>query len=1100
MTETVGINVVFTDLVGSTELSSRLGPAATEELRQVHFGLLRGAMESSGGVEVKNLGDGLMVVFPSLTAGLDGCVAMQQAIERHNSRADEPLGVRVGFSAGDATEEDGDYFGDPVVEAARLCAKCEAGQIITTQLISLNARKTDHAFEPIGELELRGVPEPVASVLVRWEPLQATAAIDVPGRLVPDLDLPVAGRVAELASLDDAFKASAAGERRITFLVGEPGIGKTRLAAELAATASATGAAVLYGRADEELTVPYQPWVEAMTYLLDHGPAELVDEAIRLHGPELALLVPTLRRNHGDLATPPSTDPETERYLLLQAVTATIALLSADVPLLIVLDDLHWAGKPTLTMLRHVFTNLTSGRVMFVGTYRDSDLVAGHPLIDTVAALRREPGVELISVGGLDDLEMIDLVEATAGHELNDRAKDMAVLLRRESAGNPFFAYEILRHLVECGDLVLGDDGRWVIEKEFDELAIPQSVRDVVGQRIARLGEAPLKALTAAAVIGRDFELALLAEVTGDDEDDLLDLLEQATSAGILVEVPDGDERFRFQHTLARQTLEGQLSDGRRRRMHRKIAESIEATCGDDPGDRVGELATHWNAATGSAEPDKVTRYAQLAGERAEAGLAPDEAIRWFTMALENLDLADDPDDRTRAEVLVQLGVAQKHAGEPAHRETLLEAGAIAGRCGGTDLMVAAALANNRGFNSRIGSRDDERISALQAALDGVGGAPSSDRALLLATLASELEYAGSYDDRKALIDEAIGMARGLDDPAALGAVLNRFCMSFAVPHTLEARREAAAEATLIAESLGDLTLTFWAAVGSFHVATGAGDREGMSEALERSTAAAGEIGRPSFHWVAGNLAGIVLIMDTDADTIEQHATENLTVGTDAGEPDAFDYFAFNLMIVRSVQGTAFEIIDQVRQAAVDNPRIDLLATSVAAFGHAGGLVEEARTMLHAHAADGFEYEINNGWMTTPYAWALLADRLDDATGAERLRELLAPWSGQVACNRIFAHGVVDSALARLARLLGEYDEAEVLYAAAEAQIAELGAPHFAAEDDLSRARLHRDRDGDGDRALAVQFATQAHDLAIAHGFGEIAASSQQLLDALAAP
>ncbi|MCJ7671990.1 MAG: AAA family ATPase, partial [Acidimicrobiia bacterium] len=712
MSEAVAINVVFTDLVGSTEMSSRLGPEATEALRLVHFGLLRGAMVAHGGSEVKNLGDGLMIVFPGLTSALNGSVAMQQAIERHNASGKEPLGIRVGLSTGDATEDDGDYFGEPVVEAARLCAKCEAGQIITTELVSMMARKSDHTFESIGELELRGVPEPVPAVTLQWEPMQVEGAVVMPARITPDMDLALAGRVVETAALAEAFTAAEAGDSRITFLAGEPGIGKTRLAAELATHAHGRSAVVLYGRADEELTVPYQPWVEAMTHLLEHAPADLVAEAVRLHGPELATLVPGLRRRNPELATPHSTDPETERYLLLQAVTATIAMLAVDAPVLVVLDDLHWADKPTLTMLRHLFTNVDATKVMIVCTYRDSDLETGHPLIDTVAALRREPGVELLSVGGLDDLEMIALVEASAGHELDDRATEMAVLLRRESAGNPFFAHEILRNLVESGDLVLGDDGRWVVEKDFDELAVPQSVRDVVGQRIARLGEETLKTLSAAAVIGRDFELALLAEVTGDDEDDLLDLVEAAAKAGILVEVSGGEERFRFQHTLARQTLEAGLSEGRRRRMHRKVAEAIEATCGDDPGDRVGELATHWFAATVSVDGDKVTHYARLAGRRAETGLAPDEAVRWFTMALENLDLAERPDDQVRAELLVDLGTSQKHTGNPEYRTTLLDASALAERLGDTALMVAAALANNRGFTSKIGAQYDERIAA----------------------------------------------------------------------------------------------------------------------------------------------------------------------------------------------------------------------------------------------------------------------------------------------------------------------------------------------------------------------------------------------------
>ena len=1096
MGATVGINVVFTDLVGSTEMSSRLGPEATEALRLVHFGLLRGAMEAHGGSEVKNLGDGLMAVFPSLTSALDGCVAMQQAIERNNATGKEPLEIRVGLSNGDATEEDGDYFGEPVVEAARLCAKCDAGQIITTELVSMMARKGNHTFESIGDLELRGVPEPVPAVTLQWEPMQVEGALPMPDRVTPDMELALAGRAQETNALLDAFKAVEGGERRVTLLAGEPGIGKTRLSAELATHAYGRGAVVLHGRADEALTVPYQPWAEAIGYLLEHAPSEILDEVVRLHGPELAMLVPHLRRRFPDLPAPHSTDPETERYLLLQAVTATLAALAADAPVLLVLDDLHWAGNPTMTMLRHVFTNLPASSLMIIGTYRDSDLETGHPLIETLAALRREAGVELLQVRGLDDLEMIALVEASAGHELDDRAKEMAVLLRQESAGNPFFAHEILRNLVESGDLVLGDDGRWVVEKDFEELTIPQSVRDVVGQRVARMGDETQKALSAAAVIGRDFDLALLTEVTGNDEDDLLDLLEAAVAAGILVEVPDADERFRFQHTLARQTLQSTLSDGRLRRMHRKVAEAIEAICGDDPGDRVGELATHWFAATASVDGEKVTHYARLAGRQAEAGLAPDEAIRWFTMALDNLHLADGANDPLRAELLVDLGTSQKHSGDPAHRQTLLDASALAHRLGDIRLMVAAALANNRGFNSKLGTQDDERIAALKTALETVGDERSADRALLLATLAGELEYASPFEERTSLIDEAIALARSVDDPATLAAVLNRFCMSFAVPHTLDARRDAAAEATAIAEDLGDLTLRFWAAIGAFQVAFGASSPTGIHDALERLTTAAEEIGRPSFRWIAGNLRGVIVAVEEGAEALEALATENFAIGNDAGEPDAFDYFAFGVMSARWIQGRGMEIIDQVRQAIVDNPGISTITNVAAEFLVQGGALDEARTLLHEQAAHDFEYPIDNAWSATPLGWARIAGYLDDATGAETLYAMLAPWAGQVACNRVFAQGTVDGGLGVLARLLGRFDDAEAHFTTAEEQTTALGARFFAAQDDLARASLHGARD-DGTRA--EQYATRALERAREHGYADIERRATAFLEGLPA-
>ena len=196
MKTTVTISVVFTDLVGSTELAARLGPVVAEEVRSTHFGLLRGAVAATGGSEVKNLGDGLMVVYPSLGGALDGAVAMQQSIELHNRKAAVALGVRVGVSSGDATEDDGDFFGEPVVEAARLCAEAEGGQIVTTEMVRLLSRRTDHRFTAIGTVALKGLPEPVEACEVGWEPVRSVALVPLPNRLASAPTAGVVGRAA----------------------------------------------------------------------------------------------------------------------------------------------------------------------------------------------------------------------------------------------------------------------------------------------------------------------------------------------------------------------------------------------------------------------------------------------------------------------------------------------------------------------------------------------------------------------------------------------------------------------------------------------------------------------------------------------------------------------------------------------------------------------------------------------------------------------------------------------------------------------------------------------------------------------------------------
>jgi class 3 adenylate cyclase/tetratricopeptide (TPR) repeat protein len=1096
---TIGVNVVFTDLVGSTELSSRLGPDATEALRVVHFGLLRGAAEPLGGVEVKNLGDGLMLVFPSLGAALDASVAMQQAIERHNSNGKEELGIRVGIATGDATEEDGDYFGEPVVEAARLCAHCEAGQIIVSQLTSMLARTSGHTFEPVGELALRGVPEPVPAMTVEWEPAQILGAVPIPDRLVPDRTSPLAGRRQHLDSLRQALKEAESGTRRVSLLAGEPGAGKTRLSTEIAVEAHGQGALVLYGRCDEELSLPYQPWVEAISHVLATGPSELVDELISLHGSELSLLIPQIRSRFPMVEAPRSTDPETERYHLLQAVTSLIGVLADEQTVVLVIDDLHWADQPTLTMLRHVFTNVAKSSLMVIGTYRDSDLEAGHPLIDTLAALRREPGVEQLNVRGLDDQEMVELVRNAAEHELDSALTEMAHALRRETAGNAFFAHEILVHLVEVGDIYLGESGQWEVGKDFEDLQLPQSVRDVVGQRIARLGEESLKALRAAAVIGKEFDLELLAKVIDHDEDDLLDLLEAAIAATVVAEVPGHDERFRFLHALTRNTLQGELSDGRRRRLHRKIADALEESYGADPGDHVSELATHWLAASVSVDNDKATRYVRMAGQRAEAALAPDEAIRWFVTALENLEDASKPDDRLHAELLVELGTAQRNAGHAGHRQTLLDAGERAKALNATDLMVAAALANGRGFLSKLGYKDEERVAALDAAILGVGPAPTSERALLLSSLAGELEYASPYEDRRVLIDEAVDIARGLDDQLTLGTVLNRFAVSFSVPHTLEERQETTAEARAIAEELGDLTTKFWAACAEVQVAMQVGNRVDLDDSIQRLIAAGEESGRPSYRWVASNLTCTALSTEGKAAEMEQQAEANLVVGTDADEPDAFDYYAAAIMAARWYQGRGMEVAEQMRETAARDVEVSAYPAALAVFLVEANLLDEAQLLFDAAKEVDFQLRVNNVWSTSIAAWGAVAEQLGDRDAAENLRDQLTPFAGQIIGNRGFTGWSVSGVLGRLESLLGNVDAAEEHFAAAEALVDRIGAHYIASFDDLGRARMHQRHGRPEDAEKAVFYSGRAAEAARTHGFAMIEHLASELRDSVVA-
>ena len=298
MSASVTVTVLFTDMVGSTALASSLDPADADRLRQEHFAVLRQALAAHEGSEVKNLGDGLMAVFGGSSAAIACGVAMQQAVEAANRRSPHSLGLRVGLSGGEVTVEDDDFFGDPVIEAARVCALCDGGQILLTDAVRFMAgRRSAHELRSVGERELKGLPDPVALFEVTWVPMSAVTGVPLPVRLEPEGSTALfgfCGRSRERVQLVDALKTAVAGTRQVAFLSGEPGIGKTSLCRQVAQQAHELDVVVLYGRCDEDLGVSYQPFGEALSHLVVHANDDLLTEHVATHGGVLAGLVPSL--------------------------------------------------------------------------------------------------------------------------------------------------------------------------------------------------------------------------------------------------------------------------------------------------------------------------------------------------------------------------------------------------------------------------------------------------------------------------------------------------------------------------------------------------------------------------------------------------------------------------------------------------------------------------------------------------------------------------------------------------------------------------------------------------------------------------------------
>jgi class 3 adenylate cyclase len=1015
--------ILLTDLVGSTRLANSVGPARADELREEHFELLRDAVQSPGGREVKNTGDGLMFAFASASAAVRCAVAMQQRLERRYRQAEQALHVRIGLAAGESTVKDGDYFGMPSIVAARLCAKAPSdGILISGMAKSLAGRCDGIEFASAGEVELKGFDEPVEAFSVSWTPLGDEAGAPsrwpLPALLRSVPPVAYVGREVERAALEEAMNLARSGKRQVVLLAGEPGIGKTRLASYGAHSAHAAGFAVAWGACTEELAVPYEPWIGVCSHLVEQAPAELIAGHVERHGGELSRLARNLVQRSAVIQAPQSSDPETERYLLFSAVVGLLAAVAETVPLCVVLDDLHWADAQSLALLKHLLRAAEQAALQVIVTYRDSDLGKDHPLTAVLADLRSLQGVQRITLSGLGADEVAEIMTAIAGHELEQDAVELAAQIAVETDGNPFFVAEILRGLSESG-AVSFDAGarRWSIDASAG-IALPESVREVIERRVERLGEESLEALRLAAVVGREFDLELLAAVVEMDEAHLLDELEAAVAASVLAESSDRLGRFRFAHALINQTLYDGLGATRRARMHERVARALEALYAADLDEHLTELALHWRMAAVPIEQSKAAGYALRAGQKALANLAPSEAVKLFGEAVE---LIGEPPSRERAEALIGLGQGQLQTGDPAYRETLLQASSTAVALGDAELAATAALSTNWGDASSPGAIDQERIAAIERALELDEPPHPARRARLLALHAQELAWSPDFAHRKGLAEEAIGLARQSGDNHALAAVLQSAWIALWSTEALELRTALIEELAQLAPTVGDPALELrylWAAL---HTAVERGELQRASAELERERVMAEQLGDPTGRWVSSYHAAAFELLRGDLAGAERLAARALVLGQEAGQADAGLIYGTQLSGVYLYRGRAAELIGGLEESIRALPGIVALKGLLAISLCWAGRKEEAATIIEAAARDRFAH-ITPGVtkLTALVQYADCAAQTGSSEAAAILYELLEPAADQIAWMGASGIGNVRTYLGLLAAVLDE--------------------------------------------------------------------------------
>ncbi|HLN06065.1 MAG TPA: AAA family ATPase [Acidimicrobiales bacterium] len=985
------VTVVFTDLVDSTLLRKELGDDRADEIRREHDQIVRRVTAEHGGTEVKALGDGFMLSFHAAAEAVAAAIAVQQGVEQFARRSTVPVSVRIGASAGDVVWEDGDCFGTPVVEASRLCDFAVGKQIVVSEVVRLLAgSRGDHHFNPIGPVDLKGLSSSVSASEVAWE-APADEGIALPGALRAGEHRRFVGRVAARDQLTSAWKDAATGARRVALISGEPGVGKTRLAAEVARAAHTEGATVLYGRCDEELGVPYQPFVEALRpYVLACSPDELAEQ-VAPHGGDLARLLPQIAERVPDLPDPLRADPETERFRLFEAITSFLTRMGSAHAVVLVLDDLHWAAKPTLLLLRHLATADASPALLILGTYRETDLSRTHPLAEMLADLRRSDDVDRVALHGLDLAEVEEFVTTAAGHVLDDDGERLVRLLYDETDGNPFFMGQVLQHLVESGAIV-EHDGRWVPGKPPDEIGIPEGVREVVGRRLARLRASTNEVMAAAAVIGRDFDRDVLTRATDVDPEAVLDALEEAEEANLVAVIGGRGGRYSFVHAIVRSTLYEEIPTTRRLRLHRRIGETLEAS---DADRYLDELAYHFAEAAALGETDRAIDYGRRAAERAIGRLAYEEAAADFERALTTLDPTSREDRERRAELLVELGRVLWTFGERlSARRRLAEARTLSLEVHRPDLLAEAAITSGgvRAW-TEAGRVDEPLVELLEEALAELPAGDLGLRAMAMARLAAELYFlTGSVERRSALIADALAMARRIGDGQTLAYVLGAAHWGIFMPGNAQAREAIAQEMLSHSEASGDRNHEAAAHSWLFTDLVELGDIPAATEQAELEFALAEELRQPELRWGALIHKSALALLHGELDEGQSLAEEALALSERVGIQSGLQMYGVADIALRRLRGGLEELVPLAQAMVEEYPLVPAWRSGLAYVYRELGLREEAREQLEFLAADDFaRLTFDGNWTVGAAILSTVCHMVGDKRRAAMLYERFSP-------------------------------------------------------------------------------------------------------------
>lgn len=873
------------------------------------------------------------------------------------------------------------------------------------------------------------------------------------------------GRKAELAALLTGLDDAIAGRGRLFLIGGEPGIGKSRLADELAAQAKACGIRALWGRCWEAGGAPaYWPWVQSLRSQLRDCDKDTLRAQLGPGGCHVAQIIPEIRELFLDASVPLSSDPDSARFGLFSAVVDFLRNVARVQPMLLVLDDLHAADAPSLLLLQFLAGELADSRLVVVGTYRDTDLDPDHPLDATLVELARHRVTHSLTLTGLAVSDVARFIELTIGRT---PPGGLVAAVHGETEGNPLFVGELARLLARDGELdPLGDAASW-------RLHIPQGIKQVIRRRINPLSDECRHVLSVASVVGREFEPEVLEHVSALPAGRLPELLEEATGARVIIEAPHSLGRLRFAHALMRETLYDDLSPTRRMRLHRQVGEALEALYARNLDPHLAELAFHFIEAVPVGEVEKAVFYARSAGDRALRLLAYEEAVRLYETALQALDLKEVADELLRCDLLLALGDARARAGEfPKAKESFLRAADIARALGAPAHLARAALGYGGRFVWEAGRGDPHLVRLLDDALIGLGTEDSSLRARVMARLAGgPLRDDRAREPRAMFSHHAVEMAQRLGDPDTLAYALDGRYAAVWWPENLEERLAIATELVQAAHAARDRER----ALQGYHYRCLAllelGDMAGVSAELDAQAQLAEELRQPAHHWYVAVVRATLATFQGRFQEAEELIPHALALGQRAHGPMATVYHTLQLYALRREQARLEELEPTVRRVAHDFPTYPVLRCVLAHLCAELGQEGEARSVFDRLAADEFAgLPLDDEWVFSMSLLADVAERLGDVPRAATLYRLLLPYSARNAVsNPDMCIGSVSRSLGILAGMAGQWRDAARHFEDALAMNARTGGRPWVARAQHGWAHVLLARDAPGDRERALE-------------------------------